>query len=128
MFGSCILMGIPLTAGTVLSALATFQMLQDPIFQLPDLLSVFAQGKVSADRVAKYLCEELKPDEVREVLRCDTDYDVEIDHGTFSWELENTSPTLSGIDIKVKRGTKIAICGMVGSGKSSLLSCILGEM
>jgi ATP-binding cassette subfamily C (CFTR/MRP) protein 1 len=42
MFGSCILMGIPLTAGTVLSALATFQMLQDPIFQLPDLLSVFA--------------------------------------------------------------------------------------
>ncbi|VAH36427.1 unnamed protein product [Triticum turgidum subsp. durum] len=54
-FGTCILMGIPLTAGTVLSALATFRMLQDPIFTLPDLLSVFAQGKVSADRVAQYL-------------------------------------------------------------------------
>ncbi|KAF8651897.1 hypothetical protein HU200_063096 [Digitaria exilis] len=129
MFGTCILMGIPLTAGTVLSALATFQMLQDPIFQLPDLLSVLAQGKVSADRVAKYLCEEeLKPDEVTEVQRCDTDYDVEIDHGTFSWVLESASPTLSGIELKVKRGMKIAICGMVGSGKSSLLSCILGEM
>ncbi|XP_022684326.1 putative ABC transporter C family member 15 isoform X2 [Setaria italica] len=129
MFGLCILMGIPLTAGTVLSALATFQMLQDPIFQLPDLLSAFAQGKVSADRVAKYLREEeLKPNEVTELQRCDTDCDVEIDHGTFSWELENTSPTLSGIELKVKRGMKIAVCGMVGSGKSSLLSCILGEM
>ncbi|CAL5028383.1 unnamed protein product [Urochloa decumbens] len=128
-FGSCILMGVPLTAGTVLSALATFQMLQDPIFQLPDLLSVFAQGKVSADRVAKFLCEEeLKPDEVTEVQRSDTDYDVEIDHGTFSWELESTAPTLSGIELKVKRGAKIAICGTVGSGKSSLLSCILGEI
>ncbi|KAL6644155.1 hypothetical protein ACP70R_018921 [Stipagrostis hirtigluma subsp. patula] len=128
-FGSCILMGIPLTAGTVLSALATFRMLQDAIFTLPDLLSVFAQGKVSADRVAKYLQEEeLKSDAVTEVSKNDTDYDVEIDHGIFSWELDTTSPTLSDVELKVKRGMKVAICGMVGSGKSSLLSCILGEM
>ena len=128
-FGSCILMGIPLTAGTVLSALATFRMLQDPIFTLADLLSVFAQGKVSADRVAKYLEEEeLKCDAVIEVPRNDTDYDVEIDRGIFSWELETTSPTLTDVELKVKRGMKVAICGMVGSGKSSLLSCILGEM
>ncbi|ONM14555.1 ABC transporter C family member 9 [Zea mays] len=128
-FGSCILMGIPLTAGTVLSALATFRMLQDPIFTLPDLLSVFAQGKVSADRVAKYLEEEeLKCDAVTQVPRNDTDYDVEIDHGIFSWELETTSPTLTDVELKVKRGMKVAICGIVGSGKSSLLSCILGEM
>ncbi|GJN01914.1 hypothetical protein PR202_ga19218 [Eleusine coracana subsp. coracana] len=111
-FGSCILMGIPLTAGTVLSALATFRMLQDPIFTLPDLLSVFAQGKVSADRVAKYLQEEeLKYDAVTEVPRDNTDYDVEIDHGIFSWELETTSPTLTDVDFKVKRGMKVAICG-----------------
>jgi ATP-binding cassette subfamily C (CFTR/MRP) protein 1 len=128
-FGSCILMGIPLTAGTVLSALATFRMLQDPIFTLPDLLSVFAQGKVSADRVVKYLEEEeLKCDAVTQVPRNDTGYDVEIDHGIFSWELETTSPTLTDVELKVKRGMKVAICGMVGSGKSSLLSCILGEM
>jgi ATP-binding cassette subfamily C (CFTR/MRP) protein 1 len=128
-FASCILMGIPLTAGTVLSALATFRMLQDPIFTFPDVLSVFAQGKVSADRVAKYLEEEeLNCDAVTQVPRNDTDYDVEIDHGIFSWELETTSPTLTDVELKVKRGMKVAMCGMVGSGKSSLLSCILGEM
>jgi ATP-binding cassette subfamily C (CFTR/MRP) protein 1 len=53
---------------------------------------------------------------------------VEIDHGTFSWEFETPSPTITHINLKVKRGMKVAICGMVGSGKSSLLSCILGEM
>uniref|UniRef100_A0ACD5V339 Uncharacterized protein n=1 Tax=Avena sativa TaxID=4498 RepID=A0ACD5V339_AVESA len=128
-FGTCILMGVPLTAGTVLSALATFRMLQDPIFALPDLLSVFAQGKVSADRVAQYLQEdELKSDTITEVPRNDTDYDVEIDHGAFSWEFETTSPTITDVNLKVTRGMKVAICGMVGSGKSSLLSCILGEM
>nr|XP_034602364.1 putative ABC transporter C family member 15 isoform X2 [Setaria viridis] len=128
-FGSCILMGIPLTAGSVLSALATFRMLQNPIFRLPDLLSVFARGKVSADRVAKYLQEEeLKCDAVTQVPRSDTCYAVEIYQGTFSWELETTSPTLPDVQLRVKRGMKVAICGMVGSGKSSLLSCILGEM
>jgi len=128
-FGSCILMGIPLTAGSVLSALATFRMLQDPIFTLPDLLSVFAQGKVSADRVAKYLQEEeLKCDAVTQVPISNTCYAVEINQGTFSWELETTSPTLIDVELRVKRGMKVAICGMVGSGKSSLLSCILGEM
>jgi ABC-type multidrug transport system fused ATPase/permease subunit len=128
-FGSCILMGIPLTAGTVLSALATFRMLQDPIFILPDLLSVFAQGKVSADRVAKYLQEEeLKCEAVTQVPRSESYYDMEIYQGTFSWELGTASPTLTDIELRVKRGMKVAICGMVGSGKSSLLSCILGEM
>ncbi|KAK3142774.1 hypothetical protein QOZ80_4BG0351310 [Eleusine coracana subsp. coracana] len=128
-FGSCILMGIPLTTGTVLSALATFRMLQDPIFILPDMLSVFAQGKVSADRVVKYLQEEeLKCDAVTQVPQSDTCYDVEIDQGIFTWELETDSPTLTNIELRVKRGMKVAICGMVGSGKSSLLSCILGEM
>nr|CAD59598.1 MRP-like ABC transporter [Oryza sativa Japonica Group] len=128
-FGACILMGIPLTAGTVLSALATFRMLQDPIFLFPTGVSVFAQGKVSGDRVAKYLQEEeLKYDAVIEIPRNDTEYDIEIDHGIFSWELETTSPTLKDVELKVKRGMKVAICGMVGSGKSSLLSSILGEM
>ncbi|KAK4847615.1 hypothetical protein QYF36_003885 [Acer negundo] len=37
-------------------------------------------------------------------------------------------PTLSGISMKVERGMRVAVCGMVGSGKSSFLSCILGEI
>ncbi|GJN00792.1 hypothetical protein PR202_ga17999 [Eleusine coracana subsp. coracana] len=72
--------------------------------------------------------EELKYDATTELPRDNTDYDVEIDHGIFSWELETIFPTLTDVDLKVKRGMKVAISGMVGSGKSSLLSCILGEM
>lgn len=128
-FGGCVLMGIPLTAGRVLSALATFRMLQDPIFNLPDLLSVIAQGKVSADRIAAYLQEdEIQSDTVLHRSRNDTEFSVEIDGGTFSWNIESGSATLDGINLKVKRGMKVAICGTVGSGKSSLLSCVLGEL
>ncbi|XP_072955852.1 putative ABC transporter C family member 15 [Typha angustifolia] len=128
-FGSCILMGIPLTAGRVLSALATFRMLQEPIFTLPDLLSALAQGKVSADRVAMYLQEdEIKSDAVELIARYKAEFDIEIDHGIFSWDAESKLPTLEDIQLKVKRGMKVAICGTVGSGKTSLLSGILGEI
>ncbi|XP_071693711.1 putative ABC transporter C family member 15 [Rutidosis leptorrhynchoides] len=128
-FGGCVLMGIPLTAGRVLSALATFRMLQDPIFNLPDLLNVIAQGKVSGDRVASYLQEEeIQSDTVEFVPRNLTKFDVKIENGRFSWDPDSTTPNLDRIDIKVKRGMKVAICGTVGSGKSSLLSCVLGEM
>ncbi|XP_052194734.1 putative ABC transporter C family member 15 [Diospyros lotus] len=128
-FGACVLMGIPLTAGRVLSALATFRMLQDPIFSLPDLLSSIAQSKVSADRIASYLQEdEIDSNTVEFSPRDQTEFDVEINGGRFSWDLESRSPTLDGIQFQVRRGMKVAVCGTVGSGKSSLLSCILGEM
>ncbi|XP_075643517.1 putative ABC transporter C family member 15 isoform X2 [Castanea sativa] len=128
-FGACMLMGIELTAGRVLSALATFRMLQDPIFNLPDLLSVIAQAKVSADRISSYLQQdEIQKDAIEYVPKDQTEYGIEIDSGRFSWDLESRNPTLEGIQLKVKRGMKVAICGTVGSGKSSLLSCVLGEI
>ncbi|KAK4488582.1 hypothetical protein RD792_004348 [Penstemon davidsonii] len=128
-FGGCVLMGIPLTAGRVLSALATFRMLQDPIFNLPDLLNVIAQGKVSVDRISSYLQEEeIRSDAITHVSHNQTEFHVEIDGGKFSWDMGSRDPTLDHINLQVKKGMKVAICGTVGSGKSSLLSCILGEM
>ncbi|GMH17185.1 hypothetical protein Nepgr_019026 [Nepenthes gracilis] len=128
-FGACLLMGIPLTAGRVLSALATFRMLQDPIFNLPDLLNVIAQGKVSADRVAQYLQEEeVQSNAIEFVPKDETIYAIDIEEGKFSWDPKSRSPTLDGIQLQVKRGMKVAVCGTVGSGKSSLLSGIIGEI
>ncbi|XP_032226749.1 ATP-binding cassette sub-family C member 5 [Nematostella vectensis] len=37
-------------------------------------------------------------------------------------------PSLFDIDLEVKKGSLIGICGSVGSGKSSLLQCILSQM
>ncbi|CAA0384761.1 unnamed protein product [Arabidopsis thaliana] len=128
-FVTCMLMGVKLTAGAVLSALATFQMLQSPIFGLPDLLSALVQSKVSADRIASYLQQsETQKDAVEYCSNDHTEFSVEIENGAFSWEPESSRPTLDDIELKVKSGMKVAICGAVGSGKSSLLSSILGEI
>lgn len=52
---------------------------------------------------------------------------VVIEDGSFSWT-SNGPPYLRSINMKVKTGSLVAVVGPVGSGKSSLLSAMLGEM
>nr|CAB3501191.1 unnamed protein product [Digitaria exilis] len=128
-FGACMLMGIPLESGKVLSALATFRVLQEPIYVLPDTMAMTIKTKVSLDRIASFLClEELPNDAVQRLPSGSSDFAININNGCFSWEASPEVPTLKDLNIKVRPGMRVAVCGTVGSGKSSLLSCILGEI
>nr|POF14566.1 abc transporter c family member 3 [Quercus suber] len=128
-FGTCMLMGIPLESGKILSALATFSILQGPICSLPDTISMVVQTKVSLDRIASFLrLDDLQPDVIERLPRGSSDTAIEIIDGKFSWDLSSSNPTLKDINLKLQHGMRVAVCGTVGSGKSSLLSCILGEV
>ncbi|CAH8381533.1 unnamed protein product [Eruca vesicaria subsp. sativa] len=128
-FGACILLGIPLESGKILSALATFRILQEPIYNLPETISMVVQTKVSLDRIASYLClDNLQPDVVETLPQGSSDIAVEVTNSTLSWDVSSENPTLKDINLKVLPGMKVAVCGTVGSGKSSLLSSILGEV
>jgi ATP-binding cassette subfamily C (CFTR/MRP) protein 1 len=59
---------------------------------------------------------------------------VTVDKGSFTWDSveevdkHGAKPTLDNLDFKVTDGMFVAVVGTVGSGKSSLLSAVLGEM
>ncbi|RVW50163.1 ABC transporter C family member 3 [Vitis vinifera] len=128
-FGTCMLLGIPLESGKILSSIATFRILQQPIYHLPDLISAIAQTKVSLDRIASFLClDDLQSDVIERLPKGSSDTAIEIVDGNFSWDLSSPNPTLKDINLRVCRGMRVAVCGTVGSGKSSLLSCMLGEV
>ncbi|KAI9398574.1 hypothetical protein POPTR_003G198401v4 [Populus trichocarpa] len=128
-FGTCMLMGVPLDSGKVLSALATFEILQSPIYNLPNTVSMLIQTKVSLDRIASFLClDDLQPDAIEKLPVGSSDTAIEIVDGNFSWDFSSPCATLKDINFKVFNGMKVAVCGTVGSGKSSLLSSILGEL
>ncbi|XP_060672079.1 ABC transporter C family member 3-like isoform X2 [Ziziphus jujuba] len=128
-YATCMLLGIPLESGKILSALATFKILEEPIYKLPEVISMVAQTKVSLDRIASFLClDELQSDRIEKLPKGSSDTAIEIVDGTFSWDISSPTPTLRDINIQVSHGMKIAICGSVGSGKSSLLCCVLGEI
>eukprot|EP00057_Strongylocentrotus_purpuratus_P027802 XP_011682276.1 PREDICTED: multidrug resistance-associated protein 5 [Strongylocentrotus purpuratus] len=44
------------------------------------------------------------------------------------YDSSKISPTLYSINLQLKKGEITGVCGLVGSGKSSLLSAILGQM
>ncbi|XP_020962553.1 ABC transporter C family member 3-like isoform X2 [Arachis ipaensis] len=128
-FGTCMLMGIPLESGKILSALATFRILQEPIYNLPDTISMIAQTKVSVDRISSFLrLDDLQSDVVERLPRGSSDKAIEVVDGNFSWDLSSPNATLKNINLTVLHGMRVAVCGTVGSGKSTLLSCILGEV
>nr|XP_006820049.1 PREDICTED: ATP-binding cassette sub-family C member 9-like [Saccoglossus kowalevskii] len=56
------------------------------------------------------------------------DIAVEIINGTFSWTEDACESVLNNINVKIRTGSLNIIVGDVGSGKSSLLSAILGEL
>ncbi|KAL3687429.1 hypothetical protein R1sor_013738 [Riccia sorocarpa] len=129
-FGTCVLMGVPLTTGKILSSLAVFITMTDPLSQLPELISMISQTKISADRLQSYLLEdEVQGDAVtRRSPSYERDVAVEVKNGEFKWTESSERSTLKDINVQVVKGQKVAICGMVGAGKSSLLSCLLGEI
>lgn len=49
-----------------------------------------------------------------------------IENGTFSWGGETS--VLKNINLQIQKTKCVAVVGTVGSGKSSLLSALLGEM
>ncbi|XP_012456104.1 ABC transporter C family member 8 [Gossypium raimondii] len=129
-FLGCALFGsAPMNAGTVFTVLATLRSMSEPVRMLPEALSILIQVKVSFDRINTFLLDdELRHDEVRRFPLQSSDKSVTVEAGNFSWVPEIASPTLRNLELEIKRGQKIAVCGPVGAGKSSILYAMLGEI
>ncbi|XP_073473151.1 multidrug resistance-associated protein 1-like isoform X1 [Aquarana catesbeiana] len=115
-----------LTASKVFTTISLFNILRLPLFDLPTVIRSVVQTKVSLVRLENFLCgEELVPENI------ETDYKgnhaVGFSAASFQWET-NGPPILKDLHIKIPEGSLVAVVGQVGSGKSSLLSAILGEM
>ncbi|XP_051122471.1 putative ABC transporter C family member 15 isoform X2 [Andrographis paniculata] len=129
-FGVCIMLGTPLTSGTVLSALATFRILQEPIYNLPELISMTAQTRVSIDRVQSFFMKEDHKVLQQSRTLVSPDISVEIEAGEYAWQnRDGDKPAIKITErLTIPKGSKVAICGSVGSGKTSFICSILGEI
>ncbi|KAJ3209348.1 hypothetical protein HDU67_006264 [Dinochytrium kinnereticum] len=125
----------PLTSEKVFVCLALFNLLQFPLAIFPSVITSVIEASVSFNRLYKFLMnEELDPEAVirLESAKSGSDSDiverVAISDATFRWMKDSSSPVLDNISLSVNDGSLVAIVGSVGSGKSSLISGILGEM
>ena len=117
-----------LTPDKAFVCISLFNLVRLPLAMFPFSLKLFISLLVSMRRITDFL----NADELHDCLENKSLPDketnaVEVKTAFFSWS-DSKKPTLKDIDFEIPKGSLTAIVGVVGSGKSSLLQAILGEM
>jgi ABC-type multidrug transport system fused ATPase/permease subunit len=128
----------PLIPSVAFTALSLFQILRIPLDQLADMVAHVQESKVSVDRIEEYLSEP-ETDKYRQLITRKKDENgdplIGFENATFSWGGEDMADKaaadafkLMDLNLKFRVGHLNVIAGPTGSGKTSLLMGLLGEM
>ncbi len=89
--------------------------------QIPFLIVQLIQASVSLTRLNDFLnAEEIDKKAIGHETSSE-DAAIESKNASFTWDASHHIPTLSNLNLHVKKSSSVAIVGQVGSGKSSLL-------
>ncbi|XP_040531149.1 ATP-binding cassette sub-family C member 2 isoform X1 [Gallus gallus] len=115
-----------LDAQKAFTSISLFNVLRFPMAMLPLVLSSMVQTNVSKERLERYLGGE---DLDTSAIHHDSipGSAVRFMEATFTWEHDGNA-VIRDVTLDIKPGSLVAVVGAVGSGKSSLISAMLGEM
>ena len=127
---TAVLLDTGLTTTKVFTATSVFRIVQQPIWNFPQAAFALAQLVTSLERLDAYMrSSDLEEGAVEKVMDIvGEEYPVIVHGGCFAWKETQEMPTLHDINLDIRRGSLVTIVGKVGSGKSSLLAALLGEM
>lgn len=121
----------PLTTEIVFPALTLFNLLTFPLSILPMVITSVIEASVAVNRLTGYFtAEELQTDAVQyeEPVSHVGDESVRVRDAAFTWNRYSGARVLEKIDLSARKGELSCIVGRVGSGKSSLLQALLGDL
>ncbi|KAI9893113.1 MAG: hypothetical protein M1814_000660 [Vezdaea aestivalis] len=121
----------PLTTELVFPALTLFNILTFPLAVLPMVITAIIEASVAINRLTElFLADEVQPDAVihTDGALSAGEESVTLTQASFTWDKTLDRRVLENITFSAKKGELTSIIGRVGSGKSSLLQSILGDL
>ncbi|MEZ5376729.1 MAG: ABC transporter ATP-binding protein [Acidimicrobiales bacterium] len=112
-----------LTIGTVVAFILLLQGLFEPVQQLSQLFNLVQSATASLDKLFGLLDEEIDLVEPVNPVAFPPSGAIEVEGLGFTYE-GSSEPVLSGIDLTIADGERIALVGPTGAGKSTLAKII----
>ncbi|KAG1680183.1 hypothetical protein FOA52_000296 [Chlamydomonas sp. UWO 241] len=125
-FGTYLFLGNSLSSAEAFTSLALFNVLRFPLFLVPQLLNMLAQAQVSLNRIQEFLQADTLEDVAPSSAAPAGETAISL-HGDFGWD-DKGVPALADVNLDVPSGSLVVVVGPTGSGKTCLLSAMLGEM
>ncbi|XP_060724517.1 multidrug resistance-associated protein 4 isoform X3 [Tachysurus vachellii] len=125
-----VLVGNTITASRVFMAVSLYGAVRLTVtLFFPAAIEKVSEASISIRRIKKFLLlEEFAKHNITVSQEQKKEVSVEVQDLICYWEKSLDVPTLQNISFSVKMGQLLTVIGPVGSGKSSLLSIILGEL
>jgi ATP-binding cassette, subfamily C (CFTR/MRP), member 1 len=123
--------GKPLTTEIAFPSIALFHALTYPLTILPSTISSITEASIAANRLVAFLtADEVQPDAVshEEAVTEAEGESIIVDNATFTRGPHAIDTALDNITFSVRKGELCCLVGPVGSGKSSILGALLGEL
>ncbi|NUK31727.1 ABC transporter ATP-binding protein [Parageobacillus sp. VR-IP] len=113
-----------ITVGTMVAFVGYIDRLYSPLRRLVNSSTTLTQSFASMDRMFEFFDEPYDVTDAPNAVDCrEVKGDIVFDHVTFAYH-KNGTPVLRDISFSVKAGETIALVGMSGGGKSTLVSLI----
>lgn len=131
---------VPLTSDIVFPALTLLEILSKPILNFPAVFNYIIEGSVALDRITSFLSSPEVDESLIDIKSSDHPTSLEIQNVSFLWSKPETTEiredmdfasfkyALRNINLKANKNDLVCIVGKVGSGKSALLSSIIGQL
>ncbi|MEC2183736.1 ABC transporter ATP-binding protein [Bacillus spizizenii] len=114
----------PLTVGTMVAFVGYIDRMYNPVRRLINSSTTLTQSIASMDRVFEFIDEPYELTDKPNAIKADQIRgEVEFQNVSFQYEKEKEN-ILHDVSLKVNRGETVALVGMSGGGKSTLVSLI----
>ena len=122
--GGVLAIGGSLLIGDILAFIQYVRSFNQPIAQLASISNVMQQTMAAAERVFAFLEEEEEPADEEKPFVCEScEGNVDFEHVHFGYDPEK--PVLRDFSAAIRPGTKVAIVGPTGAGKTTLVKLLM---